>query len=280
MRILVTGANGRLGSALVERLAPLHDVTGTDLPALDLTRPDAVTAIADHTPHLVIHCAAWTDVDGCAQDPGRALLINATGTKHVALACQQTGAALMHVSTNEIFDGKTASPYQEYDRANPPNPYGYSKYIAEQIVRDHLTRFYIVRPSWLISHGGTNFLHAILNRARNNQRLRVVINEVAAPTYTPDLAEAMVRLLEHAHYGIYHLVNEGKASRWELARFTLDHAGFAEVPMEKIMLAQYRRPSTPPQFGVLRNVQAAHLGIVLRPWQEAVLEFLEKEGLT
>lgn len=279
MRIMITGVKGRLGGRLADLLALHHTILGVDLPEVDLADPASVGMLVEQVPELVIHCAAWTDVDGCARDPGRALRVNAYGTKHVALACQRLGAALLYVSTNEVFDGQARTPYREYDAANPINPYGYSKWVAEQIVRELAPQHYIVRTSWLIAHGGHNFVHAILNRARQGQVLRVVINEIAAPTYNDDLAEAIVRLLASGHYGTYHLVNAGYVSRWGLARFILDHAGYAGVPIEPIVLAQYPRPSRPPEFSALENSAAALLGITLRPWQEAMLDFLAKEGL-
>jgi dTDP-4-dehydrorhamnose reductase len=279
MHILITGHKGRVGGKLAEILGPDHAVTGIDLPEYDLAEPSVVEILADLKPDLVLHPAAWTDVDGCARDPEKALRINAYGTKHVALACQRTGAPLLHISTNEVFDGRSPRPYLEYDAANPINPYGYSKWVAEQIVRELVPRHYIVRLSWLIAHGGRNFVHAILERARSGQPLRVVINEIAAPTYNDDLAEAIVSLIGTGHYGTYHLVNEGYVSRWGLARFILDSAGYAGTPVERIVLAQYPRPSVVPERCILRNTAAALLGITLRPWQEAVLDFLRKEGL-
>ncbi len=289
MHIVITGVKGRVGGKLAGLLAPEHAITGVDLLAddstvapilgLDLADPAAVEALADLKPDLVIHPAAWTDVDGCARDPERAMVVNAYGTKHVALACQRVGAPLLHISTNEVFDGRQRFPYREYDRANPINPYGASKWTAEQIVRELLPRHYIVRLSWLIAHGGTNFLQKILARAAEGGPLRVVINELAAPTYNDDFAAAVAALLKTGHYGTYHLVNEGHTSRWGLARFALDEAGYAGVPIERIVLADYPRPSTVPEYGVLQNSAAAHLGIKLRPWPEAVRAFLRQEGL-
>lgn len=279
MHIVITGAQGRLGGMLADRLTPAHTITGLDLPEYDLANPASVDQIAAMRPDLVIHCAAWTDVDGNAREPERAMRINAFGTKHVALACQRVNAPLLHISTNEVFDGKQHTPYAEYDAANPINPYGQSKWAAEQIVRELLPQHYIVRISWLIAHGGRNFVHAILDRARQGQPLRVVTNEIAAPTYNNDLVEGLVRLMDTGHFGTYHLTNAGHVSRWGLARFVLDNAGFPHVPIERIVLAQYPRPSTPPEYGVLENHAAALLGITLRPWQEAVRAFLATEGL-
>lgn len=279
MRILVTGANGRLGSQLVSQLkAAYHDVKGVDIADMDITDPIGVNRIFEmNQPELVIHCAALTNVDYCAEHPDEALTINGFGTQTVALACQRIDAMLLYISTNEVFDGKVARFYQEYDQPAPQNPYAYSKWVGEQMVRDLVRRHYIVRISWLFAHGGQNFVHTILRLARERRPLRVVVNEVSSPTYNNDLAEAIARLITTGQYGIYHLVNEGHTSRYAFARHLLDMAGYVDVPVQPIALAEYPRASRPPEYAVLRNVAAARLGITLRPWQEALAAFMELE---
>jgi dTDP-4-dehydrorhamnose reductase len=280
MTILITGAKGRLGSLLMTRLRPQHQVVGIDIDELDVTQMGLVAQfVGDHRPDLVIHAAALTNVDYCAQHPPEALRVNGYGTKNMALACQRINAAMCYISTNEVFDGRNTAEVLEYDPTGPINPYGYSKWVGEQAIRDHLTRFYIVRTSWLFAHGGRNFIQAIIERAKSGQPMRVVTNEVATPTYTNDLAEGLLQLIATHHFGIYHLVNEGRASRWAFARAILDAIGMAETPIEKIALAEYPRPSTPPEYSVLKNSAAAQLGITLRPWQEALHSFLGHEGL-
>ncbi len=281
MRILVTGADGRLGSRFVEVLAARgHSVTGYDLSGMDITDWAAVEAAFDQTaPEITVHCAAMTAVDRCAEQPDLALAVNGLGTQNIAQACQQRGAALVYLSTNEVFDGRGNRAYLEYDRPNPINPYGYSKWVGEQVVRDLVARHMIVRTAWLYAHGGTNFVHAILRAAREDRLLRVVTNGVSSPTYAEDLADALARLIESGRFGLYHLVNEGQVSRYGFARHVLDLAGFAEIPVTPIALAEYRRASRPPEYAPLRNVAAARLGIRLRPWQEAAAEFIAAEGL-
>lgn len=281
MNILVTGANGRLGSDLVTLLnARGHALTGIDIDTADITRRDVVRRVFDAArPDIVLHCAALTAVDYCAEHPDDALEVNAFGTQNIALACQEYNAALLYVSSNEVFEGCASRDCLEYDRPTPINPYGYSKWVGEQIVRDLVPRHYIVRTSWLFAHGGRNFIHAILERAAHDEPLRVVTNEVSTPTYTNDLAEGITRLITTGQYGIYHLVNEGHASRYEFARHALDLAGYRDTPIEPIALAEYARASRPPEYAVLRNMAAARLGIVLRPWRDAVAAFLRAEGL-
>lgn len=287
MRILVTGAAGRLGGRLVELLSKQgHLVTGADIvgdqvETLDITDYDATRRfIADLRPDVVIHPAAWTDVDGCAREPEKAIAINGFGTQHVALGAAAAGAAVVCVSTNEVFDGRASRPYREYDLTNPINPYGYSKWVGERAVQHINPRHYIVRTSWLFAHGGRNFIQAVLNNASAGKPLRVVTNEIANPTYNDDLAEAICRLIETERYGIYHLVNEGACSRYQFARYFLNRAGYQDTPIEPISTHQWPRPSVPPTYAALENMAAKQIGITLRPWQQAVDAFLEIEGLS
>jgi dTDP-4-dehydrorhamnose reductase len=280
MRIVITGAAGRLGGSLADNLGGTHDVTGLDRAALDITDFAAVTKqIGDLRPDVVIHPAAWTDVDGCARNPERAIRINGAGAQHIALAAAQVGAAVVQISTNEVFDGAQTAPCYEYDSTHPANPYGASKLYGERAVMATNPRHYIVRSSWLFAHGGRNFIQAILGAADAGKPLRVVVNEVASPTYNDDLAGAIARLIETGRYGIYHLTNSGVCSRYAFARYVLDRTGRAEVPIQPISSHEWPRPSSPPQYTHLANIAGAMAGITLRPWQEAVDAFLAREEL-
>ena len=202
-----------------------------DLPEVDITRPDLLfPAIEAAAPDLIIHCAAYTDVDGCARDPTRAYHINALGTQLVTQACRTHGIPLVHISTNEVFAGDNPAGYTEWMPLNPINPYGRSKAAAEVIVRNTLPRHFIVRTAWLYAPAGRNFIHAILRLARERGQLRVVTDEVGNPTYAPDLAQAIHQLIRSSHYGTYHLVNAGACSRWAFANQILDNAGLSHVP--------------------------------------------------
>lgn len=277
MRITITGSDGKLGHSLHEVLGKTHTMSwlGDETDITNFARlREAVQATQ---PDLVINAAALTDVDGCAREPEKALLINGLGAQNVALAAAASQAAVLQVSSNEVFDGQSQQPYNEFSRCNPINPYGYSKWAGEQGVMQVNPRHYIVRTAWLFAHGGKNFIHAILNAANAGKALRVVIDEVANPTYNNDLAEAIAALIETERYGIYHLVNSGAVSRYQFARTILDTVGLTEYPIERITRAEWPRPSTPPAYAALQNNAAASVGITLRPWQEAVEAFLEAE---
>lgn len=272
MRILITGSKGQLGRALQ---AVLPEALGADLPEVDITRPSSIeAAVAAGRPEVIIHCAAMTDVDGAARDPTLAYRINGLGTQNVALAAARANAALAYISTNEVFDGMQAEPYLEFDAPHALNAYGQSKLAGEWFVT-HLTRqFYVIRLAWLAAPGGRNFIHRIQHLADEFGRLRVVTDEVANPTFAGDLAEAVVKLIGTERFGIYHLTNAGYCSRYDYARQILDQTGRGHIPLEPITRAQYPRASNPPAFTALANIAAAALGITLRPWQEALADFL------
>jgi dTDP-4-dehydrorhamnose reductase len=277
MRIYITGAKGQLGRTLMRRLAQ-HTLLGTDLPEVDLTELHAIrSSVAAFTPDVIIHAAAYTDVDGAARNPDLAFRVNALGTRNVTVASESVGAALLAISTNEVFDGTKAEPYMEFDTVGPINPYAKSKLAAEQFIRDLTTRFYIVRTAWLYGLGGNSFVKKIIDRADSDGRLRVVTDEVSSPTYAEDLVTALEQLLLTGAYGIYHFTNEGACSRFEFAQEILALSGRRHIPIEPIVLADYPRPSTPPPYAPLRNFCGAQLGITLRPWRDALADYLAHE---
>jgi dTDP-4-dehydrorhamnose reductase len=274
MRVFITGVRGQLGRALWATLSE-HALSGVDLPECDITdRPAIEAAIAGAAPDVVLHCAAMTDVDGCARAPQAAYRVNGLGTQNVALACQASGAAMLYISTNEVFDGAADRPYLEFDPPNPINPYARSKLSGEWYTRHLLTRFYIVRTAWLYAPGGRNFPHRIMQLADERGRLQVVTDEVGSPTYVVDLAQAIGQLIASGQYGVYHFVNEGACSRLEFAREILRLTGRSAVPLEPTTLAALQRDSTPPSYTPLANVAGAALGIRLRAWQEALADFI------
>lgn len=273
MRLAITGAWGQLGRSLQGALNG-RDLFLIDLPEHDITDIATISAVASFEPDLVIHAAAMTDVDGCELDPDSAYNVNALGTQNVALACQRCDAPLLYVSTDYVFDGDKEEPYLEFDEPNPISVYGRSKLAGELFVRSLLNRFYIVRTAWLYSRGGDNFVNRVLQLAEERKDLSVVSSEVGSPTYAPDLAEAIVRLIEHPLYGIYHLVNEGSCSRYEFAHKILELAGKTSFPLYPA--ETFDRPAKVPANAVLRNFCAAtQLAITLRPWEEALRAYFE-----
>jgi dTDP-4-dehydrorhamnose reductase len=274
MRLFITGAKGQLGRTLQTHFAN-DTVLPADLPECDITdRACVMQAIGEFKPDMVIHAAAMTNVDGCARDPDAAFRANALGTQNVALACQSAGCAILYISTNEVFDGRKTEPYLEFDAPNPINAYGRSKLAGETFVRDLLTRFYLVRIAWLYGKGGNHFVRKMIRLADEQNSLRIVADEVGSPTYAEDVAYAIHQLVHTGAYGVYHLVNDGIASRYDFVREILRLSGRGHIPVEPIRLADFSRASTPPPYTPLRNFCGAAQGITLRPWQDALAEYL------
>jgi len=185
---------------------------------------------------------------------------------------------MAYVSTNEVFDGTKGEPYLEFDQTNPINAYGRSKLAGELITQALLNRFYIVRTAWLYAQGGNNFVAKMIRLANDRGELRVVADEISSPTYAPDLAEAIAKLIRTDHYGIYHFTNQGVCSRHDFAVKILELAGRERVPVHPINSDQYARASTPPLYAPIRNFCAATgLGITLRPWEEALRAYFDAE---
>ena len=278
MRIVITGAHGQFGQDLQTTLGTTHEIIALGRDDCDLEHPEAIERLTATNADIIVHPAAYTNVDGCARDPQRAYRVNTLGTKYVALACQKLDAQLVYISTNEVFDGQAERPYVEYDAAAPINPYGWSKWCGEQVVRELLQQFYIVRVTWLFG-GERNFVRTVLRLARERDELAMVADEVGSPTYTVDSAAAIAQLIETSCYGTYHIVNDGACSRYELAQMIMEIAGI-QTTLKPIALQDYKRDSVVPPYSPLDNVAAAALGIRLRPWQEAVRQYIEQLNMS
>jgi dTDP-4-dehydrorhamnose reductase len=289
VRVAVSGATGRLGRALVAALAdaPFTGLGGPiawGRPDFDLDRPAAFAGLVarDH-PEVVIHAAAWTDVDACARDPQLATARNGDATGLLAHATASAGVDLIVISTNEVFDGNRTDGrgYRADDSPNPPNPYGASKLAGERLAAepyaDRPARLAIVRTAWLYGPPGNDFPAKILAAAEQataaGQRLKVVADEVGSPTYTVDLAAAIVELLGSGEVGgTHHVVNAGQASRADWAR-ELFRAARVEVDTEEVPASTWPRASTPPRWAVLEPTPLPG-GEPLRPWREALADYL------
>lgn len=289
MRVAVTGSSGRLGRALVAALAdaPFTGPAGPlawDRSAFDLDTPEGVGALLDRDrPEVVVHAAAWSDVDGCALDPSLALRRNGEATGILAAACAARAIDLVAVSTNEVFDGRRQDGhgYTPSDAPAPGNPYGTSKLDGERraqaaFERSTGSRLGIVRTAWLFGAPGGDFPSRILaaadRAAATGEPLRVVGDERGTPSYTADVADGIVELLaDDAIAGIHHIVNGLFASRADWARYTVARAGL-DVEVVDIPMASWSRPSTPPRWGVLEPTPLPS-GEPLRDWPDAMADY-------
>ncbi|MGH2458031.1 MAG: dTDP-4-dehydrorhamnose reductase [Chloroflexota bacterium] len=279
MRIFVTGATGQLGSEMPRAFAG-HDIIPGSRPDFDLTDERSVrTAIESAAPDLIIHAAAYTDVDGCERDPERAYRTNALGTRFVALAARSAGARLVAVSTDYVFDGTKGEPYREWDDPHPLSVYGRSKLAGEREALTLHDRCYVVRTSWVYSQRGRNFVKTMLRLAGERPTLTVVDDEHGGPTLAADLADAIAKLVDRLVFGVYHFSNQGSCSRFELAARAIALAGLSArvVPVSTVdYLSRYPLPATRPANSTLHNLAGAALGIELPPWEDALRRLLQR----
>ncbi len=289
MRILITGAAGMLGTDARRILtAQGHEIIATgigpgatgDLHPLDIMDGGAVRAFfAKTNPDVVLHAAAYTNVDGCERDPDLAYKVNALGTWTVASAAEEVGAALVAVSTDFVFDGTKGAAYTEFDAPNPISHYGASKLAGENLARAACRRCYIVRTSWLYGVGGKNFPYTVIALAKTKPELPIVADQFGTPTYTVDLVEAVAEIIQTPLYGVYHVSNGGEAS-WEgFAKAILAKTNLAHVPVKPITSDEYAQmfgsPTRRPAYSVLRHYALEMMGKdTLRHWEDALDAFL------
>ncbi|MBB6635103.1 dTDP-4-dehydrorhamnose reductase [Cohnella thailandensis] len=277
-RVAVTGAGGMLGIDMVKALEPhAEQVLAWDRAALDVTDLDAVLAMFGETrPEAVVHAAAYTKVDQAEAEPELAFKVNATGTRNVALAANKNGAKMAYVSTDYVFPGMGEKPYYEYQETRPINVYGQSKRAGEWLAAGLLSKLFIIRTSWLYGENGSNFVKTMLKLAEKGDPIRVVGDQIGSPTYTVDLAETIVRLLETEKYGTYHVSNSGSCSWFEFAEKIFELTGLA-VDLSAVTSDQFKRPAPRPAYSVLDHSELISNGFPpMRAWEAALKEFLAR----
>lgn len=276
MKVLVTGSKGMLGTDLVEILGYRHAVVGVDIDEMDITDRQAVSErIGFWMPDVVIHTAAFTDVDGSERKTDVAHKVNAEGAENVALACRAWGAHLIHLSTDYVFDGRKETPYAESDPPNPLGVYGKSKLDGEERARRACPDVCIVRTAWMYGRAGKNFVQAILAQARPGAVIRVVSDQRGSPTYTRDLARALQVLAEKPLAGIYHVTNAGCCTWYEFAEKILEFSGKLDVRVVPVSTAEFGRPAPRPANSVLDGSKFRRdTGMAMRDWKEALKAYL------
>lgn len=262
---------------MVAQFASAHRLTCWTRPGHDIADPAIASAVAEADPDIVINAAAWTDVDGAEETPHEAFAVNALGPKFLAEGCVRCGADLVQISTNEVFPGEAGRYYREYEQVSPGSAYARSKAAGEHAVAACLDRLYIVRVAWLYAPGGDNFPAKISAAADRLGALRVVGDEFGNPTYAPDVAAAVARMLDKGRFGIYHYVNDGCVSRYEWAVELMRLTGRKSLPVTPIAAHEWPRPTMPPPHAVLINQAGAALGITLRDWREALADYVRAQ---
>jgi dTDP-4-dehydrorhamnose reductase len=281
MKVVVTGAAGQLGQDVIKELARKnHQAFGTDRTRLDITNEvDVTTYINEVKPDVILHCAAYTNVDAAEENEEVAYQINAAGTEYLAKAAKQTGAKMLYISTDYVFDGTATEPYEVDEPTKPLGAYGRTKLAGEQLLQKHLDEFFIVRTAWVFGIHGNNFVKTMIRLGKERGEVGVVHDQVGSPTYTVDLAKFMVELMETEKYGIYHATNSGTCSWYEFAVEIFKQEDM-KVTVNPLTSDQFPRPAARPKYSVLSKKMIEKQGLSpLRDWKEALAAYLAESKL-
>lgn len=273
MRILITGADGQLGLELQQALKN-ETIIPFVWPAFDLLKPDVEEQIIATAPDVIIHAAAYTNVDKAEQEPDIAMAVNADGTERVAKAADRVGARLIYISTDYVFDGAKGAPYEEDDRTNPLSAYGRSKREGEQRALAGCANTLVVRTAWLYSAHGANFVKTIMRLACTQSALRVVMDQRGSPTLASDLATVLSQLVPNRLTGIVHATGGGACTWHELACEIVALTG-ASIPVYPITTQEANRSARRPAYSVLANQALSKAGIMLPHWKISLGGFMK-----
>lgn len=278
MRIFVTGGSGQLGWAVAKVFADTELYLG-DHRANDITQPKIVEAILGFKPHVVIHAAAMTDVDGCERNPEQAFFVNEQGTRYVAQGAEKSGAVMVYISSDYVYDGTKKEPYVETDSPAPISVYGKSKLAGEQTTREQVKRWLIVRTSWVYGSNRNNFVTSVLEWAKSQPVLRLVSDKIGSPSYALDVVLTTRSLLRQGVWNhLYHVSGEGACTWEEYGREILRIAGLKNN-ITAITFDDLKLPAKRPNNTVLKNAKLAKAGLAMRPWKIALREYLQREIL-
>jgi dTDP-4-dehydrorhamnose reductase len=277
MRVTIFGATGMLGKALMRQWTG-DEVTGLGSGQADIRSPDQVDkVVSESNPEWIVLSAAYTDVDGCEINLTLATSVNTQGAANVAKAAVNTRAKLLFVSTDYVFDGTKNSPYEVNDPRRPINAYGKSKADAEVKILGLMPDACIVRTSWLFGTGGKCFPDTILKLATSRPEIEVVNDQRGCPTYTFDLADAIIKLCHADAKGIVHGTNRGVCTWYDFAAETLRQAG-SETVVWPTTSDKFVRPAARPSYSVLSEASLSAYGIQMRPWQDTVSDYLRERA--
>ena len=276
-KIIVTGCNGQLGRAVNLFFKDNKDISfvNTDVGELDITNIDKVMELAREVqPYAIINCAAHTGVDACETEYDKAFKINAIGPRNLSIAARETGAKLMHRSTDYVFDGKGTRPYVETDATNPQGAYGSTKLAGENFVKDFADRYFILRTAWLYGDG-KNFAKTMLRLSETNEKVRVVGDQFGSPTSASELTKAINALLFTENYGMFHATCEGSCSWAEFAREVFRLAG-KTTKVEAITTEEFGAPAPRPAYSILENrMFKLTTDFMFADWHDAIAEYMK-----
>lgn len=277
-KIIVTGCNGQLGRAVNQVLALQggYEFVNTDVGELDITRIDKVMELVREVkPYGIINCAAYTAVEACETDVDNAYKINAVGPRNLCLAAGEVNAKLIHISTDYVFDGKSSTPYTEFDATGPTGVYGASKLAGENFVREFGRNYFMIRTAWLYGEG-KNFVKTMLGLAETKDKVRVVSDQVGSPTSARELAKAIAYLLPTENYGLFHGTCEGSCSWAEFAE-EIFRLGGKKTIVERITSEEFGAKVERPAYSILRNYMLELTGDYrFADWHEALEKYMKE----
>lgn len=289
MKILITGAAGALAAEVIPALLrEEHEVVQVDInqrlpeiQILDVTRQNEVfRKVGVVRPDYIFHFAAETDVDLCEKNPQHAFKVNTCGTENIALACKEFGAGLLYISTGAVFNGDKPSPYTEFDMPGPINVYGESKLQGEVIVKDLLSQYFIIRTGWLIGGWGLDkkFVYKIIRQLNEEKgELMVVADKFGSPTFVEDFAANLMVLINTKRYGLYHMVNKGTCSRYDIAVKIVEFMELKKkVRINPVDSAKFPLPAPRNRSEMLENYKLDLLGLNSMPhWEESLERYIK-----
>lgn len=277
-KIIVTGCNGQLGRAVNKLYAGNTDYefVNTDVGELDITKIDEVMSLAREVkPYAIINCAAHTAVDACETEEDKAYRINAIGPRNLSIAATETGAKMIHISTDYVFDGKGTRPYKEFDAVGPQGMYGITKLAGENFVKDFADKYFIIRTAWLYGDG-KNFVKTMLRLSETHDTVRVVRDQVGSPTSAEELAKAIAYLLPTENYGLFHGTCEGDCSWAEFAKEIFRLAGKSTV-VDAITTEEYGAAAARPAYSILENYMFKLTSdFMFADWHDAIEKYMRE----
>ena len=293
MKILLIGAKGQLGSQIMHIIKngkselgsiPAEvlnaEIIETDVDTLDITNLQMVKeSVKTNMPDVVINCAAFTNVDGCESNKDLAFKVNSLGARNIAIACEEIGSKLIHVSTDYVFSGVGETPLKESDLVAPVSVYGKTKLLGEEFVRDFSSKYYIVRTSWLYGYVGHNFVYTMMKLGKDRDSLSVVNDQLGNPTHANDLAYHILKLIETEEYGVYHCTGKGECSWYDFASEIMKLSGrncTVNPCTSSEYKAMYPNSADRPAYSSLDNMMLrCTVGDEMRDWKDAIKTFMD-----
>ena len=277
-KIWICGAKGQIGQAINEIIDKLEfKVLDTDIDDLDITDTDEVLRFGEmNRPDIIINCAGLTNIEECENDISKAYKVNALGARNLSIIARKLEAKLVHISTDDVFDGQSKKPYTEFDDTNPLTVYGRSKRAGENYVKEFTHKHFVIRSNWVYGHGGHNFVNRVLAAAEAGNGLSVASDQFGSPTSAKDLAKMIMYLISTNEYGTYHVTCRGVCSRYEFAQEILKLAG-KDIELRAVPTEQSDLSAVRPPYAVLDNFILRIIEVYDMPdWKESLKEYMDE----